>query len=52
MKNENKPSEKEYDILRNKFMEDMFGDRIKKCRQCGYPCLDGYVCKHCNCQEP
>jgi hypothetical protein len=24
---------------------DIFGDRIGKCRVCGYPCLRGYV--HC-----
>lgn len=57
MKNEtkhtpSKPSEKQYEVLRRRLLEETWGYLVKKCRGCGHPCIDGYVCQTCECDDP
>lgn len=42
----------EYNKAKTSYVMAHFGDRVRKCRDCGWPCMDGYCCNVCGSANP
>lgn len=42
----------EYNKARASYIIAHFGDRVRKCRDCGWPYIENYCCQTCGSVDP